>query len=53
MNPPLPITFPVKKKSITSEISAVLMKRATDCFYAKEMLNFVLFEIFSRSTIKW
>jgi uncharacterized protein YqgQ len=50
--PPSPIMFPVMKKSINRLITAVLMKRATDYLYAKLILNFVLFDIFSKSTIK-
>jgi len=52
MKPPLPITFPVKKKSITNDIKAVLINKATDYFLAKLILNLVLLDIFSISTIK-
>lgn len=52
MKPPLPIMFPVMKKSTTKLIKAVLIKSAIDYFFAKLILNLVLLEIFSQSTIK-
>ena len=52
INPPLPITFLVIKKSITSEIKAVLVNNAADYLIAKDMLNLVFVDIFSKSTIK-
>lgn len=52
IKPPLPMMLPVIKKSTTKLIKAVLMKSAIDYFLAKLILNLVLFEIFSQSTIK-